>query len=57
MKNILEDRILNLKSQRINVLLNRVKQDQKMRAEKNIIFCCNFVRPCFIWCFNILKIN
>ena len=45
-----------IKSTNINVLLNRVSVNKRKEFQKkNIIYCSNFIRRCFIWCFNILK--
>ena len=44
------------KSTNINILLNRVSVNKRKEFQKkNIIYCSNFIRRCFIWCFNILK--
>ena len=52
----LEDGVSNeKKSTDINILLNRVKQDQKKKVEKRYYYSCYISRNSFIWCFNILK--
>ena len=45
------------KSTNINVLLNRVKLDQKKRVEKNYYFLLQLQQGCSVWRFNILKSN
>ena len=44
------------KSTNINVLLNRVKQDQKKRKQKKTIIHSIYIfGSSFIWCFNFLE--
>ena len=47
-----------VKSTNINVLLNRVKLDQKKESrKKNNIYSCYLIRFSYIWCINFLIIS
>ena len=46
----------NSKSTDINVLLNRVKLNQKMNIEKNIFFSSSFYWIAHFWNINFLKL-
>ena len=47
----------NSKSTDINVLLNRVKLNQKMNSEKDLLFSGCFYRPNSFWYINFLKLR
>ena len=51
-----DENLKGYKSTNINILLNRVRVNKKKEFQKKIVFYgSNFIRCCFIWCFNILK--
>ena len=53
-----ENKIERAKSTDINILLNRVRQDQKNESRKKItIFSSSFCRSLIIWCSDFLKFS
>jgi hypothetical protein len=45
-----DENLKDYKSTNINILLNRVRVNKKKEFQKkNIIYCSNFIRGCFIW--------